>query len=1083
MSYIDVPNASKGITKEDVLTFLNDIRSRKEFNQLSYGENTDVQTYASQFLQLHGPQIFVKNFTNNNTPYKRLFINWQTGTGKTIAALSIAREFVNKTKQKKIFIVGFTKQLFINELLSHPEFGFISKEELQTLKQLKQNADQTSIKSNENKKLTDYITQLKRRLTEVGYFKFYGYKELSNKLFLPTPKAYINNFDIKTLFKTSIIKRDRFLEELQIQIEAGNIVINEDLMNSMRHSLLIADEIHNLYNMETENNYGVAIQYILDTLSKDGPYTVLLSATPMTGSATEAIDLLNLLIRKEYLPNGKHLLKSDYFDMTQAVSIPKPGTIETLGLLSAGRTSFLLDLGKSSYPKRIFEGENISDIPYLKFTSCVMPNAQQMTISSESCSVSSNFLYDFAFPDPEEEGSYITNSQDFKSKYSNASETWKEKNGIQLLYDGPDIIVSGPILQKDSLKLLSAKYATLIDMILDVIKSKDSGKILVYHHMVHSTGVLFIQEILKMNGFIDDTTNPTNDTICNVCTLTKREHTSESDHEFIPIRFITIHSNIERNQIMNSIDKFNSLENLEGTRYRLLIGSKIIREGYNFKAVRHQFITTLPNDIPTLLQVFGRVVRRNSHISLPIESRNVKIHILVSTNSGGKIEESELCRYKKKIQEFVVIQEIERSIRKYSIDSFLSYEALTTAFPEIKSSATLDALPYTPEVESSDNSIQNTKLVTYNAYGYSEKEVFIIMDIIWVIMSIQPVWTYDDLYQAVIGERANILGNISHFGYNPKSFTKESYNLALHYLSKKTNTLGMNTVFTIVFCDPYYILCPLNKFGIPLVVPEIHFRMLFTNKNASNRTDLAIQSIDNNVRTVDTTKIEEEFNTNMYPELTLLSFDALSHYNLIENIIKTCYLSYEKTTALDVYLRFKIILTIKQVLKVPNLSKVISGDTLKDLSQKDDKLPIAYITDISVKLYNGSTFIDLPISYFDYSNNRQENDIIIGFTSSTTLKTQFLIRPPIKNYNDKRMVPRGADCLTRVKGDLVKIVNKLESHCKQCKKWLSKNYVMEKLRTNELCKKIKLILLTLEEESRSKDHKLVWLYLFNEKSI
>ena len=206
-------------------------------------------------------------------------------------------------------------------------------------------------------------------------------------------------------------------------------------------------------------------------------------------------------------------------------------------------------------------------------------------------------------------------------------------------------------------------------------------------------------------------------------------------------------------------------------------------------------------------------------------------------------------------------------------------------------------------------------------------------------------------------------------------------------------------------------------------------------------------------------------------------------YNLIENIIKTCYLSYEKTTALDVYLRFKIILTIKQVLKVPNLSKVISGDTLKDLSQKDDKLPIAYITDISVKLYNGSTFIDLPISYFDYSNNRQENDIIIGFTSSTTLKTQFLIRPPIKNYNDKRMVPRGADCLTRVKGDLVKIVNKLESHCKQCKKWLSKNYVMEKLRTNELCKKIKLILLTLEEESRSKDHKLVWLYLFNEKSI
>lgn len=89
-------------------------------------------------------------------------------TGKTIAALSIAKEFVNKTKQKKIFIVGFTKQLFINELLSHPEFGFISSEELQTLKQLKINAEQTNImyiEKMESNNLSDSMSAKKYLLT------------------------------------------------------------------------------------------------------------------------------------------------------------------------------------------------------------------------------------------------------------------------------------------------------------------------------------------------------------------------------------------------------------------------------------------------------------------------------------------------------------------------------------------------------------------------------------------------------------------------------------------------------------------------------------------------------------------------------------------------------------------------------------------------------------------------------------------------------------------------------------------------------------------------------------------------------
>ena len=83
--------------------FLYDTAQRREFRvQLP---NLSKKTYTSVFgkhtsdfnlsgLQLHGTQKFVENFINPNTMYSRILLNWQTGSGKTIGALSIAQKFV-----------------------------------------------------------------------------------------------------------------------------------------------------------------------------------------------------------------------------------------------------------------------------------------------------------------------------------------------------------------------------------------------------------------------------------------------------------------------------------------------------------------------------------------------------------------------------------------------------------------------------------------------------------------------------------------------------------------------------------------------------------------------------------------------------------------------------------------------------------------------------------------------------------------------------------------------------------------------------------------------------------------------------
>ena len=49
---------------------------------------------ALRGIHLHGSQLFVRGFLTPQTPYMRLLLNWQTGTGKSIAAIGIAQKFV-----------------------------------------------------------------------------------------------------------------------------------------------------------------------------------------------------------------------------------------------------------------------------------------------------------------------------------------------------------------------------------------------------------------------------------------------------------------------------------------------------------------------------------------------------------------------------------------------------------------------------------------------------------------------------------------------------------------------------------------------------------------------------------------------------------------------------------------------------------------------------------------------------------------------------------------------------------------------------------------------------------------------------
>ncbi|NDH07502.1 hypothetical protein EBX93_16550, partial [bacterium] len=297
------------------------------------------------------------------------------------------------------------------------------------------------------------------------------------------------------------------------------------------------------YNSIEKNNWGIAIQAVLD--KEPTCRAVFASATPINNSPTEIIDLLNLLLPAEQRVN------KDMFFVGEEL---KPHAIDKIAELSKGRTSFLRDANPKYYPTMTILGEKIKSIPYLKFIRCQMSDFQYNTykqVYTGTLSQDSQYLSDFVLENPNGSiGLYQTHQ--IKTEIANADTKWKESVGLDFV-DGK---VVGSALQYKKLKKYSTKYTKMLDEIFDVIRN-DNGKIFIYHNAVHISGVLFIEQVLLENGFIDEFTSSTDNTICMICGRPRKEHSSESIHGYNNVNG-GVDNAIDSNIIDNGIytDKF-----------------------------------------------------------------------------------------------------------------------------------------------------------------------------------------------------------------------------------------------------------------------------------------------------------------------------------------------------------------------------------------------------------------------------------------------------------------------------------------------------------------------------------------------
>ena len=1005
---------------------INDISQQKEYYDLvnvkatektlpiGYNDYDYLKTVQTELLQLQGHQIFIKNLFNPHTKYRRLLLYHSTGTGKTIVILSVAESYIRylrKMKQQPSFvIIGFTEDIIVRELLKYPELGYITDDERDELNNLRYSNSEKDIARRRGLK-----SSLKRRITDKtrgGYYKFYGYQKFANDIFIITVKGIEEKITHNYIYQDGV----NFYKRIEEEIKNKNIEINRSLIESLKYSFIACDEIHNTYNTNSKNNRGMAIDYVLRLLDAEDPCTspkvIYASATPLTGSSTEIVDLMDLLIP------GETFEKRNFFNHKGDFL---PDSLERIGKICDGYVSFLKDTDVTQYPERIIEGVPITGIDYLKFIKCPMNTFMENTLREikdldnvETLLSTGNYtLYDIAFPNPNSKTVGLYNSNKIVSTISNASDKWKNDIGIHIEGTG---IIGGDFLSYKHIGKYSTKYKTLLDKLFDIVDGGEIGKVIIYHYFVGTSGVLLINQMLLQNGFLDATSAPISTTRCVVCGVELGKH-KKLDHPFKPVRILMAYGEIG-GELDKTLSIFNDKRNIYGEEYKILIGSRVIHEGIDFNSVRFMFILSLPRDISTLIQVFGRAIRRRSHILLPEKYRNVHINILISTFIGDGVS-PEVLNYKKKMNVYLKIQLIERELRRYAIDNFINFDKMN-----LSNKPSLDGLPYTPTFQFKwPKQKPFSQLTTFSAFGYSLVEERTIVTILKKLFAYRPVWIEKDLWY-----------NIQHpfpqikTPYDHSTFAKENFYLALDFLVNGTyienlNSLTLNqdvhtSYISIgnesrrVACQGcYYILCPTDIFGAPIIDYDSYMRLDLSNVD----TSISLTEY------VDTELGERTFNNildnyirnySKDPIMSLAKLHPNFHYTICKKHIEGYTI---KGTE-------KLIELYDEIDALIYYDSFLSDEISQTFGIKEKRAPVGFKTQNMSFIYVNKKWEQITTTLLRIK--KYEEQEWVGFSKVLGGEMDFKIRPGLeymKATTDRRKLDRGRSCVTLPSGVLNKI--------------------------------------------------------------
>lgn len=432
---------------------------------------------------------------------------------------------------------------------------------------------------------------------------FYTYQKLINRLFILTSNVKRNFIDTE-YFKNSL--------------EKGYIQINNNIIDDLKHSIVIIDEFQKLYRSDNINSYGYTIRYLIENnyLYK----IILLSGTILNSRINELEYILYILGEEDNIDNIKSEKYFNYID--NIVKIKDAGVKKFLDIFLEHSLCYQFneDTIEAEY---IYNGVSLFTDSDIKVVKCPMSIKQ-----TEYVLLKQNYILD-SIDDINED--YNKNTDENINQQSNNINLFQKKYYYtEEDYEKNHIFHSNEVKLSELKKNSPIAYKFLSD-IFDRLKKSNYGKTVAYNININNNfGLEQYKIILKENGFHMYGDSIVSNNKCMYCLEEYKDHKTD-DHLFTPITFTIIDGQLTEYARYNLRTIFNSKENLYGSKIYLLLLSEVGETSITLEAVNYFYLLSYIPSFSRMEQLFARTNRAGTHINLPDDKKFVEINILIPT--------------------------------------------------------------------------------------------------------------------------------------------------------------------------------------------------------------------------------------------------------------------------------------------------------------------------------------------------------------------------------------------------------------------------------------------------------------------
>lgn len=686
---------------QDDPEFLQKLLAKREFAeslQTSWEPKYDACGQVEQF-EVTPVQRFVSNLMSPKSPYMSALLYHGVGVGKTCSAIQIAEAWLEAYPGQRVIIItpptireGFERTIF----------------DMQRLKiGTSEGAPNTQVGCTGNRYLELTGTTFERDTSKIAYkikreinrrYNIMGYMSFAN---------YIKN----------ILKKIRGSEKDEEELKTAKAQLFNKTFSG---SLIIVDEAHNLRDLpeevadtevdapggKAEKADAAAGKILTPFLTDVVKYTeglklVLMTATPMYDNYREIIFLLNLL-----LANDKKAL------LSESKVFQKDGTLKPEGekLLAAATmryVSFMRGENPRSFPIRL-EPQGIKQLTLDTYPSQnprggPVPESELLFLDylpivpiklrDDALSVSEQFmqalpagsggLSSISMTQIVQAGNFVIPGDDETPYTSRVGEAGintaftEEKVDREKRYKAID----PTWLALDKIGAYSPKFEFLLKRL-----ATSEGVAFVYTRFVKGCA-LPLALVLEANGYlpygrkkgllVNGIQSP-GGRQCAVCPKREKQHTADEMAHFKPAYYGLLTGDVELSPHNEDIIRGErAMDNVDGYKMKVIIGSQIASEGVDLRFVRESHILDSWYHLSKTEQIIGRSIRFCSHSALPSEKRNTTVYLYAARYPSdiGR-ETADLYSYRIAFRKARQVGRITRILKQHAIDCNLNHDAI-----------------------------------------------------------------------------------------------------------------------------------------------------------------------------------------------------------------------------------------------------------------------------------------------------------------------------------------------------------------------------------------------------------------------